>query len=347
MQFENIEKVLKKFDEYKIDAFIVNNSSDLFYLTGENISDYWLVITEKDQVAFSNRMLFAQVRENLGLKVVLCDNFNKLLKELTDFLISKKIRNTGIDSCSISTDLFQKIKKNSKIKLKMLPEFIKKIREIKTEKEIELIKKSCEIAVKVLSIVKKDISPGVTENYIANKIYSLFCKMNVRPAFDIIVASGPNSGYPHHVTSDRIIKKNDIVLVDIGCKFNGYCSDLTRTFFLGKIKKLHKKIFDSVKNAQKSAIREIRPEARASMIDSLARKIIKKSGFEKYFIHRTGHGVGIDIHEFPVISKEVNTILKKGMVFTVEPGVYIPEFGGVRIEDTVLVTETGCEILTS
>jgi len=347
MQFKNIEKILKKFDEHKIEALIVNNPSDLFYLTGENISDYWLVITEKEKVAFSNKMLFTQIKNNLDIEVIKYESFSKFLEKIESFFKNRKVKSVGIDSSSLSFDLFQKIKEHSKLKLRTLPEFIKKIREIKDEKEIELIRESCKIAVKVLSMVKKYILPGVTETYIANKIYSLFYKMNVKPSFDIIVASGPNSAYPHHVTSERVIKKNDIVLVDIGCKFNGYCSDLTRTFFLDKINKLYKKVFDSVKNAQESAIREVCPNIKASIIDTVARKIIKKSGFDKYFTHRTGHGIGIDVHEFPVISKEVNTILKKGMVFTVEPGVYIPDFGGVRIEDTVVVTDTGYEILTS
>ncbi|MFN3966603.1 MAG: M24 family metallopeptidase [Endomicrobiia bacterium] len=347
MQLSNIKKIREKFKEYKIESFIVNNPSDLFYLTGCNFSDYWFVITENESIAFSSKMLYSQIKDNLNTKIVLFDSFDDFSSKLEKFLKKRKIKNLGVDSSSIFLEIFQKIKKRVKnINWKFIPEFVKKIREIKTENEVELIREACKISVRVLSMIRKYLKPGVREKWISDMICSLFYKLGAEPAFIPIVASGPNSAYPHHVSSDRSIKENDIVLIDLGCKFNGYCSDLTRTFFLGKIKKLYKKIFYLVEKAQKSAFREIYPGRKVSQLDISVREIIKSAGFGKYFLHRTGHGIGIEVHELPIVVKNSNVVLKKGMVFTIEPGIYIQNFGGVRIEDTVLVTDTGYEILT-
>jgi len=165
-------------------------------------------------------------------------------------------------------------------------------------------------------------------------------------AFSPIVAFGPHSAEPHHVNSRRRLAKNDTALLDIGCVYQGYCSDLTRTFFLGKICELQKQIYSLVSEAQTLAVKGIRSGRKASDIDGIARSVISRRGYGPQFIHSTGHGVGIDIHEPPRISNKDNTVLKPGMVITVEPGIYLPGKFGVRIEDTVLVTHKGNEVLT-
>jgi Xaa-Pro aminopeptidase len=178
------------------------------------------------------------------------------------------------------------------------------------------------------------------------KIEEYFAKNMVRPSFPIIVASGPNSANPHHISSKRKIVANDVILMDLGCVYKGYCSDLTRTFFLGKTNDLQRKVYALVKRAYGRAMRALKKGVKASSIDNAAREVISNAGFADKFIHTTGHGVGIDIHEPPRLSAKDNTVLKNGMIVTVEPGVYIKGRFGVRIEDTVLINKKGKRVLT-
>jgi len=165
-------------------------------------------------------------------------------------------------------------------------------------------------------------------------------------AFDTIIATGKNSAYPHHITSNHPIRQNKPVVMDLGCVWEGYRSDLTRTVYLGKINSLFAKIFRLVQTAQDAAIRQVYPGQTAEAVDAAARQVIAKAGFGRFFIHGTGHGVGIDIHEAPRVAPGSKEVLREGMVITVEPGVYLPGKFGVRIEDTLLIEEKGCEILT-
>jgi len=160
------------------------------------------------------------------------------------------------------------------------------------------------------------------------------------------VASGKNAAYPHYITGNRILRKNDVVLCDLGVLVDGYCSDLTRTFFLGRISPLGQKIYSVVVQAQRSAIQAVKPGVRTAQIDRIARDEIERAGYGRRFIHSTGHGVGIEIHEAPSVGPASQEVLEPGMIITVEPGIYLQGFGGVRIEGTLLVTRTGCEILT-
>ena len=187
----------------------------------------------------------------------------------------------------------------------------------------------------------------ISENEIAFKIEEYFARNGTRPAFLPIVASGPNSAWPHHVSSSRSVRADDVVLIDLGCTYNGYCSDLTRTFFLGKINKLRQKVKGLVKKAHDTALQDIRPGKAAREIDRASRDVISKGGYGDFFIHTTGHGLGVTVHEPPRISSLNQSKLKAGMVITVEPGIYLPGEFGVRIEDTVLITNKGREVLTS
>jgi Xaa-Pro aminopeptidase len=167
-----------------------------------------------------------------------------------------------------------------------------------------------------------------------------------KASFDIIVASGPNSSFPHHRTGERVIRNNEPVLVDVGADYLGYKSDLTRVFFSGKINILYRNIQEIVFKARDLAIRGIKPGKLAKDIDGLARSYIAKKGYGKYFVHSLGHGVGLEVHEGPRLSSKSGNILKAGMVLTVEPAIYIPDKFGSRVEDMVIVTRKGCEVLS-
>jgi Xaa-Pro aminopeptidase len=198
-----------------------------------------------------------------------------------------------------------------------------------------------------LEFIKDFISVGRTEIEIAAEL-ERFIRYNgaSRSAFDIIVASGQNSSFPHHLTSQKKIKNNEPVLIDIGVDYLGYKSDLTRVFFLGKINSCLKRIYDIVVEAQNRAIKKIKPGVNISSIDAAARQYIAHQGFGSYFGHNLGHGVGIEVHEKPYISDKENGVLVPGMVLTVEPAIYLPNRFGIRVEDEILVTQKRCEVLS-
>lgn len=339
------EKVMRNVCEKKIDAFLVTNQADLFYITGISLDGYWILVTRNDIKAVSPQILYWQLRALIRGVDVICGK--SMLKTSAEQVKKHKIKSIGLDSNSVSLDLRKRMEKElpgvSWIKM---PDFIREVRQVKFDEEIEAIRESCKLALRVFKQVKADIKPGRTEKNINDKIRYYFDRNSAESCFDPIVAAGKNSMYPHHLSSDNVIKKDDTVTVDLGCKCGGYCSDLTRTVFLGKGNRKLKKVYDVVKMAKEKVIDEIKPGVPASALDAIARKIIRKHGYGKYFIHSTGHGVGIEVHELPRLSPTCKTKLEPGMVITVEPGVYIPDVGGIRIEDTVLVTDTGCEILT-
>ena len=221
-----------------------------------------------------------------------------------------------------------------------------------SKKEINLFKTSCAAAGQTFNIIKKIIRPGWTEKQIAYQINKTmkFCGSQSL-AFRTIVASGPNSSIPHHKTTNRKIKTNDIVLLDFGCKYNGFCSDISRTIFIGSPKPEWLKVHKIIQTAQQKVFTHRvwftqDTPVKASFVDGIARNFISKKGFGKNFIHGLGHGIGTKVHQYFKISPKSKTILKPGMVFTIEPGIYIKGKFGIRIEDTVYLSKTGLEILT-
>ena len=345
------KKLISLIYKHKLDAVLITYWADLFYLTGlEKIYDYWLVINKTGKMKILvTEMIYLQLKNKLVNKNIEIIKVENLFKGLAKFIKTNRINSIGIDSekmlcCSVEKlqDMIKTVKK--------IPGLLSQFRIIKSESEIKLVRKACSIISVLYYKIKSCIKPGMTEKYVHKLILDLFYEYNVEPAFDPIVASGPNSACPHHISSNRVIKQDDIILIDIGCKYKGYCSDLTRTFFFGKIKTYLLTIYNVVSDAQKQTVKKIKPGKKVSEIDKCTHNLIAEKGFKKYFIHSTGHGIGIEIHESPGINfKELNKdkiSLKPGMIITIEPGIYVPEIGGVRIEDTILVTKTGYEVLT-
>lgn len=205
-------------------------------------------------------------------------------------------------------------------------------------------RKAVYIANRVFSLLK--IKAGQSEKDIASRIKVLLKKYNAKPSFRIIVASGKRSAKPHGFATDKKIKKGDLVVIDFGALYNGYCSDITRTVTVAKPTQKQRKVYRIVREAQKRAIKAVRAGRACFEVDRAARDYVKKRGFKKYFIHNTGHGIGKKVHQAPKISKRNRRRLRKGMVITIEPGIYIKGWGGIRIEDMVLVTKRGYRVLT-
>lgn len=254
----------------------------------------------------------------------------------------------GFEGSALSFDTHAKFKKALPgLKLKPASSIMKKLRIRKDAFEIARIRESAAILDRGFEAARKLIGPGSVERDAALKIEIEMRKAGADGlAFDTIIASGERGALPHGKASGKKVKKGELVVVDMGALLNGYHSDETRTFCVGKATKLQREIYGVVKDAQARAIEAIRPGVDAAEVDRAARAYIDKAGYGKYFGHGTGHGVGLEIHESPNVSPLSSEILEEGMVITVEPGIYIPGWGGVRIEDMAVVTKDGFEILT-
>lgn len=232
-------------------------------------------------------------------------------------------------------------------KLESAYQIFRQLREVKDEEEIKLIREACRMADAGMKAAAETIHAGVTQKQIAAEAeYAMRKAGSDGPSFETIVSAGECCAYPHGTNIDKAVKEGDFVTVDLGATNRFYCSDITRTFVAGKASEKQQKIYETVQTAHQRAFDKIKPDASAQKVDYAAWRVIDKAGYGDYFVHNLGHGVGIEVHEAPVLSPESKDTLQAGNVVTDEPGIYLPGYGGVRIEDTVLVTESGAEKLT-
>ena len=337
-------RISRIISELPVPAYLVTSQADLFYLTGTDLEGFWLVISKEGPVVITSGLLAGQLKENFpDYEIISSRVFSDSLRE---YCGKRGITAIGADFLNISHALGKQLAGIAELKDTL--GLVEKHRMIKDEGEIEKIRKACKLTVSALKYARNLLKPGVSEKQIMFKIEEYFEKNGARPApkFAPIVAFGPNTANPHHVSSDRKIKKNDVALIDLGCVQNGYCSDLTRSFNLGKINTLFKEVHALVKEAHARAVERVRSGVKASDIDDMARKTISDSGYGANFIHTTGHGIGIEVHESPRLSAKDRTVLETGMAVTVEPGIYLPGQFGARHEDLILVKNNGCEVLT-
>lgn len=322
-----------------MDNILITNLTNIKYLTGFSGTYGYLLILGGERYLFTDCRYYERARqETRGVKV-------RLIKDnWPEVLLRYKIKELGFEANSVSYATYMEWRK--KIKLVPTRNVIEKIRQIKKPEEIKKIKRAIRITKEVLS--KINLKPGITELELADWIERLIRETpRAEPSFPTIVAFGTNSSVPHARPSNRRLRKKQIALIDLGVKIDGYSSDLTRTFWVGRISKKFQEVYNIVLTAQHLAIEGIRPGRAICEIDSIARDYIKRCGYGRYFGHSLGHGIGLDVHELPKINYRNNERLQEGMVFSVEPGIYIPGWGGVRIEDLVLVTKDGCEVLTN
>jgi Xaa-Pro aminopeptidase len=343
-----LEKIRKKLNEFEIDAILINHPPNIRYLTGFSGSS-GLCLISKDNAFFITDFRY---KEQVKIQI---KNFKKLIATGRTFLdliqekgIFKGLKKIGFESEHISFSFVSELKKRFK-STKFIPtkNFIEEISAVKTPDEIENIKTAIKISEKVFNEILNIIKPGVSEIEIAAEISYLHKKFGAeKDAFDIIVASGWRSALPHGVASEKKLKKGELIVIDFGCVYNGYHSDITRTVAIGRTSSEKRKIYQIVLDAQTKAIENARAGLKANELDSIARDYIKQKGYGKFFGHSLGHGIGTEIHTLPRIAPKSNYVLQKGNVITIEPGIYIPEIGGVRIEDDILINSTA-ETLTT
>jgi Xaa-Pro aminopeptidase len=335
--------------EKNLGGLLVSKPANISYLLGFLSRDSLLLVSPKENVYFTDgRYAQEAVKYLKGKNITVKRIRGSIIETIKHKLDELGLSCIGFEERHISFGDYQNMKKvlGKGITLVTVGTPLEALREIKSSDEIKKIKEATHISVKAFKFIKKFLKPGKREIEIAAEMEYFIRHCGLRTsAFEIIVASGPNSRFPHHLTSQRRLKGNDLVLIDFGVDFQGYKSDLTRVFFLGKINVLAQKILGIVKEAKDRAINKIRPGKKLSEIDRVARNYIIDKGYGEYFLHSLGHGIGLEVHEAPTISAKQEGILKEGMVFTVEPAIYLPNKFGIRLEDMVLVTQKGCEVL--
>jgi Xaa-Pro aminopeptidase len=344
-RFKNL---VEDFSRHKnIDALLIVNDTNIRYLTGFAACESWLLVTRSKAFYITDSRYILEARQ--GLKGITVKQYSQMpYAVLCELCKQYKVKRLGFDEKHTSFASWRKLKEFFPRKPKLIPAtgLVESLREIKDEGEIDQIKACLKLHFKAIDFMKKVVKPGLTERQVALKLESFVKSHGGEFSFAPIIASGPNSCYPHARVTDRILRNNEMVLMDFGIDLNGYKSDLTRNFFLGRIAPRVKQVFDALTLAQREAVSLIKPGISLAAVDVQARKVLRKFGLAKYFGHSLGHGVGLDIHEAPRLSSRSTGILEAGMVVTVEPGVYIPGQFGIRVEDMVLVTNEGCEVLS-
>lgn len=345
----NIRRFLK---EENLEAVLITKPENIYYLSYFSGSSACLLITDQFSFLFTDFRYLEQASTQSPLFKVKKSE-NGLIDAVSNEIIRlKHIKTVGFEARHLTYAQYKKIEgklKQHNIILKPLEEPVETLRLKKDQAEIRNISYAAEIGLLALEDCKPLIKPGITEKALATELeHSLKKRGADKSAFDIIVASGKRSALPHGVATDKKIEDGDLVVIDWGCQVNGYHSDCTRTFFVGKgIDKKWYEIYEIVETAQQRAISAVFPGKKIIEVDNKARNYIKDKGYGAYFGHGLGHGVGLEVHEAPTISPKGKGVLEAGMVIAIEPGIYLPGEGGVRLEELVLVTEKGPKILTS
>ncbi len=346
MHEERIKKLREALEKSELNFFIVTNIRNCLYLTGFTGSEGVVLITPTSVYLIVDfRHIEQAQKETKNVKILKRENALHLL--LADILNKHRNEKVGFESDSITFKQHKEIKKSlSQNRLVPTLKMVEELRAVKYSDEIASVEKAVRISDEVFKHICGFVKLGISEADIAEEIeYTLKKKGASCIGFNTIALSGERSSLPHGTPSNALIKKG-IMLMDFGAGFSGYNSDMTRTIFLGKATAKQKEIYNIVLKAQKIAIESVRPGVKACSIDKAARDYIIDKGYGEYFGHSTGHGVGLDIHELPNISSKSDEVLQPDMVFTIEPGIYIPGWGGVRIEDIAQVTDDGCKVIT-
>ncbi|RTQ92889.1 M24 family metallopeptidase [Lysinibacillus telephonicus] len=341
-----LEKLRKALEENNLDGLLITNEYNRRYITGFTGSAGVAIVTKEDAVFITDFRYTEQAKKQVqNFRIV--QQEGTLYNEVAKQVELMGIKSLGFEKDTVTYGMFETYK--SLIKAELVPQsgLIEKIRLIKTEQEINIIKVACEIADNAFTHILKFIKPGVTELEVSNELEFFMRKQGATASsFDTIVASGTRSALPHGVATDKVIEKGDFVTLDFGAIYNGYVSDITRTIAVGQPSEKLVEVYNTVLQSQLLALEKVGPGMTGIQADAVARDYLASKGYKEEFGHTTGHGIGLEVHEGPALSFRSETVLEPNMVVTIEPGIYLPGIGGVRIEDDILITETGNEKLT-
>ena len=338
----------KAFKENKFDGYLVFRNTNMIYLTGFSGASALLVPKNSEGIVYVYGVNYEHAKAELGdFSVELVKRNENLMAEIAKQAKTFKIRRLAVDALDIESWRSLARLLGGEKKLSIDHNVIRELRKVKDAEEIELMRKAAELTSEGMCVACETLAAGMREYEVAAEIEYAMRKQGCSGmAFDTIVASGYYSAFPHGSCSDRKIRERDLVVVDVGATYKSYRSDMTRTFVAGKPSVKQKKLYKIVKKAQKKAFEAMKSNVKATDVDAIARKAIEDASYGENFVHGLGHGVGLDVHEPPTLSPSSQDVLAAGNVVTVEPGIYLVGYGGVRIEDTVLVQSNSVEKLT-
>jgi Xaa-Pro aminopeptidase len=339
-----VDAILQK---KSVEGILFFSPENIRYLTGFSGSEGYLLVGKDENFLLVDSRYITQAREEMrGCRVFLVD---KGIKSVASQVLPLGLRRLGFEAQGISVARFEQLQKGmERVELVPLTDELERLRGSKTAEEIASITKAVQVAEEAWQDCLELVKPGVQEADLALELeYQMKKRGGERMAFDTIVASGPRAALPHAQPTTRPIAQGDLLLFDFGCRYRGYCSDESCTVIVGRAAEEQRRIYGIVKDAHDRAIEQIKPGKKLAAIDAAARDHIHQAGHGAHFGHGTGHGIGLGVHEWPVVGKDSPDVAEQGMVFTIEPGIYVPGWGGVRIEDMVVVTADGCEVLTT
>jgi Xaa-Pro aminopeptidase len=349
----------KNFWRLNLDAFLVSNPNNILYLTGfkglsEKERESWLFITKNKTYFFTDNRYFSHSKEFINGKIILISSKNTLIENLKLIIENEKIKVCGIEADDLKINEFNTLKtKIAKLIFKPTERIIINQRATKEKEEVKKIEKACQIIDQCLRTITKIIKEGTTEKEIAFRMEFFLKEKGYDLAFSPIIAFDENSAVPHYHTqngNNKKINQKGIILIDFGVKFKDYCSDITRVFFLGKPNNEVFNVYQKLLTTQTKTISFCQNNIESKAVDNFCRRNLKNNlpSLESYFYsHATGHGVGLEIHEYPKISPLSQDRLLNNQIFTIEPGIYIPKRYGLRIEDTVIIENNKPQILTT
>lgn len=341
---DRIQNLRNKMGGLNLQGMIISNPINIKYLTGIEAEGV-LLITRKENIYITDSRYIEYVSNTVTpFDEIVVDDFKNISKDdYENFFMF--CENVGFEENYVTYAMYKKYMHIYKINNFIEAEsIINKLRMIKDSEEIENIREACRITDECFTFLQGFIKPGMTEKQIARKIQNYYMDNAEGVSFEPIVASGENSSKPHAIPTDRVIKENDIITIDMGCKIKGYCSDMTRTIFIGNPTEEQKRVYNLVLDNQEKSLREMKDGASIKDIAKIVTSNFALQGYD--LVHSLGHGVGLEIHETPFIKEANDNTLKENMVVTDEPGVYIPGNFGIRIEDTLLITKDGTDVLT-
>lgn len=353
MYQERIQRILSYMEKAGIDAALITQPKHVYYLTGfltnpherflglviPAAGEAALIVPALDREAAMEASSIKNIRTHSDT-----DNPYDVLKQA----LPAGLKTLGLEKGHMTVERFEAmgavVAADSYVDVE---EPLREMRLIKSADEVARLKRAVKLVEEALEAVVGGIVPGVTEAEVVAEMEYQMKRLGAEgPAFSTMVLAGEKSALPHGTPGSRQVRPGDLLLFDIGVQNDGYVSDITRTFAVGDISEQLKEIYETVLAANEAAIAQVRPGVTFAHLDQTARRVIADKGYGEYFIHRLGHGLGMDVHEYPSVHGQNQEVLRPGMVFTIEPGIYLPGVGGVRIEDDVLVTEDGCEVLS-
>ncbi|MFO0840084.1 MAG: Xaa-Pro peptidase family protein [Phycisphaerae bacterium] len=345
---DRLSRMRSAIADARVDAFLVLDRMDQYWLTGFTGEDGGVIVTA-DQVVLLTDGRFGENADTEAPYARKVLRKKRSVEETVAELRRLRARRVGFEPAHLNVGAFAELRKlGNGMTFKAVSGVVSAMRQLKDAGEIEVIRHAIDVAQRALHATRSAIKPGETERSIAALLEFEMRRLGAdEAAFGTIVACGPNGSLPHYRAGDRKIADNDCVLVDWGARCDWYVSDLTRVIWTGSIPAELGKVHRIVKEAHDRAVAAVRAGARASAVDRAARQHIHKAGFGKQFTHSVGHAIGLNVHEAPGLRKLSKDVLKAGMVVTIEPGIYLPGIGGVRVESDVLVTANGPEVLST